>query len=195
MSTLEKAISQKELTADTVKLQFCSEWLQDQISDLFTKISLMEEELKWRRGFHGMTGVDELRAKLLDLPTKDQMAEVSIERDSLREKVNAYELLLEESQTGRLILFEQLQEVKEENLEQARLLGMEGSKEARLLAQLEEAKKDALRFGRAMEEERNLRLAFQEALEKLSEVDDTGTGGYMEEIISDALSLLEKKNV
>jgi len=82
---LLKAVFQKQLTPDTVEIQFCSNWLKDQITDLFTKISTMEEKLK------------------------------------------AYELLLEESQTGRLMLFEQLQEAKE----------------------------DALKFGRAMESERN----------------------------------------
>jgi hypothetical protein len=141
---LLKAVFQKQLTPDTVEIQFCSDWLKDQITDLFTKISLMEEELKWRRGVHIVTGVDKLN-----------------------EQLNAYKLLLEESSTGRIILFEQLQEAKD----------------------------DALKFGRAMEEERNLRLAFQEALEKLSVVDDTGTGGYMEDVIGTALSLLEKRNV
>ena len=82
---LSKSILQKELTPDTISAQFCSSWLQGQISDLFTKISLMEE------------------------------------------KLNASQLLLEESTTGRILLFEQLQEAKE----------------------------DALRFGRAMESERN----------------------------------------
>ena len=56
----------------------------------------------------------------------------------------------------------QLAYSERERLQQARLLGMEGSKEAKLLAQIEESKKDALKFGRAMEEERNLRLKLQE---------------------------------
>ncbi len=71
MSTLEKAISQTTLTRDTVEEQFCSDWLKDQIIELFD--------------------------------------------------------------------------------------------------QLEEAKIDALKFGRAMEEERNLRLALQRALEELTD--------------------------
>ena len=61
---LLKAVFQKQLTPDTVEIQFCSDWLKDQITDLFTKISLMEEELKWRRGVHVVTGVDELKRKL-----------------------------------------------------------------------------------------------------------------------------------
>lgn len=117
MSDLFKVTFQKQLTPDTVDHQFCSDWLKNQILDLFTKNELLEEELKWRRGFHGLTGVDELKQKL------------------------------HESETERL--------------EQSRLLGMEGSKEARLLAKLEEAKTDALKFGRAMEEERNKRLILE----------------------------------
>jgi hypothetical protein len=37
MSTLEKAVSQKHLTPDTVDMQFCSDWLKDEIKTLFAQ--------------------------------------------------------------------------------------------------------------------------------------------------------------
>ena len=45
MSTLEKAVSQKHLTLDTVDMQFCSDWLKDEIKALFAQVKNLEEQI------------------------------------------------------------------------------------------------------------------------------------------------------
>lgn len=41
---LEKAVSQKHLTPDTVKAQFCSDWLKDEVSLLFNQLEALRSE-------------------------------------------------------------------------------------------------------------------------------------------------------
>lgn len=41
---LEKAILQNTLIEDTVEVQFCSNWLKDQITDLFKEIEKLKKE-------------------------------------------------------------------------------------------------------------------------------------------------------
>lgn len=46
MSKLEKAITQEHITLDTVDVQFCSNWLKDEIKILFNTIASLEVDLK-----------------------------------------------------------------------------------------------------------------------------------------------------
>jgi len=72
---LQKAMTQEHLTADTVEVQFCSDWLKDEISRLFTEI----EKLKARR----CGGCGE---------TASQAGYISIfdENDSLRKELDRF---------------------------------------------------------------------------------------------------------
>lgn len=45
MSLLDKAATQKHLTLDTVEVQFCSDWLKDQVKDLFGEIERLKRVL------------------------------------------------------------------------------------------------------------------------------------------------------
>lgn len=73
---------------------------------------------------------------------------------------------------------ERLIELEKDRLEQARLLGISGSKELKLLSDLSTMKE-------------KLDFVKSSLVTVLSEVDDTGTGGYVEDVINEILEKLK----
>ncbi len=67
MSTLKKAVTQEHITADTVDLQFCSDWLKDEIKRLFVTNEALQYKLSITEGQRdNESGVLELVAEERD---------------------------------------------------------------------------------------------------------------------------------
>jgi hypothetical protein len=61
MNDLKKAVSQEHITEDTVDLQFCSDWLKNEIKLLFSYKEALEKELTEQCRLNGMGSQRELR--------------------------------------------------------------------------------------------------------------------------------------